>query len=414
MVEGGATEASLAMAIRETPVGKVFGDDRAGTHVLIVTDMSVTGETVTKPEHRQPPFRQNQVGKLLRACFQARHGKADSLQLTSGDLYLIFDGSRRGIHGQLANLFGTEDTGLFQKNKREVTVVYTEESVKARYRKMLEGHIQQEEVILQFTKDPMVLRGKPRLHFPGSNRGSILGPMPLEPYEEPRTWMLTQLEKRPVFGKANRVAVGGTGPATHPDEPGRAEAKGRAMVDKVEPVFYHEHPFAVDEEMVHGHDAVGIICLTAGSGRYAVLACKNKIPCTLVAMTPAHKELVLAYMERLVFNEFQVEGGPLHQAGLVEVLSKEAKKKENPMAKPAATKKLNPGKKEAQPETPKPNSAMDDLKKTSRLQHAGRAAEADAKEWGGEEGGGEEGGGDGQVGAADPGHRGGRTGGVRG
>eukprot|EP00974_Lingulodinium_polyedra_P043452 4172479-Lingulodinium_polyedra.AAC.1 len=117
--------------------------------------------------------------------------------------------------------------------------------------------------------------------------------------------------------------------------------------------------------MVNGHDAVGIICLTAGSGRYAVLACKNKIPCTLVAMTQEHKELVLAYIERLIFNEFQVEGGPLHQAGLVEVLSKE-KKKVTPKAKPTekTAKKLNSNKKEAEPETPKPtNSAMEDLKR---------------------------------------------------
>ena len=110
VVDGGATESSLVMAIKQTPVGAIFGE-ADGNQVLIMLDLSVTGETITKPAHRQPPFRQNQAGKLLRSCIQARHGRAENLQLVAGDIYCIFDGSRRGIHGSLANLFGTEELG---------------------------------------------------------------------------------------------------------------------------------------------------------------------------------------------------------------------------------------------------------------------------------------------------------------
>ncbi len=83
------------------------------------------------------------------------------MELVPGDLYNIFDRGKRGNNAQLLNIFGTETTGLLSKSKREVTAIFTEGSVGDRYNKNQAGNIQQDEAVLQVTRNPLpcILRG---------------------------------------------------------------------------------------------------------------------------------------------------------------------------------------------------------------------------------------------------------------
>ncbi len=97
-------------------------------------------------------------------------------------------------------------------SKRSVYLHYTEASVSRRYHKVQGSIVQQEEVLIMVTKSPLTLSGRKRRHFEGTHRGSILGPIQLADYELPYFWKLFAKDKKELFGKTNRVAVGGSSP----------------------------------------------------------------------------------------------------------------------------------------------------------------------------------------------------------
>ena len=87
--------------------------------------------------------------------------------------------------------------------------MFNEASVSDRYNKMYGGAVQQEEVALLVTRSVMNLTGRKRLHFPGTNRGSALGLIMHKQYADKHTFAALPKEKKEIFGRANRVAVGG-------------------------------------------------------------------------------------------------------------------------------------------------------------------------------------------------------------
>jgi len=87
--------------------------------------------------------------------------------------------------------------------------MFNEASVSERYKKMYGGAVQQEEVALMVTKSAMILNGRKRLHYPGTNRGSSMGLIMHKQYADKYTFVASPKEKKEIFGRANRVAVGG-------------------------------------------------------------------------------------------------------------------------------------------------------------------------------------------------------------
>lgn len=203
------SEQQLATAIGTSAAGQLRGDPHTGKHVGVVYDVKVSGETITQPAHRVASFRIGHFKKLLGAAFKSRSEDVNGLH--DGDIYILPDGGKHGNEGSMMNAFCTDD-GRMATTKRSIWLHFTEESVTKRYNKVGGSTVQQEELMNLVSRNPLHFSGRKRRHFEGTHRGSILGPMALESYDSVTFWKLPEKEKRDLFGKANRIAVGGAGP----------------------------------------------------------------------------------------------------------------------------------------------------------------------------------------------------------
>ena len=89
-----------------------------------------------------------------------------------------------------------------------VHVIMNEESLKAR-RKLTRGtaSLKQVETLHVICSGNLCLPDRQGKHFPGSNKGTAIGPVTLaDPDEE---WSATVKDKRTIYGKRFRIAVGG-------------------------------------------------------------------------------------------------------------------------------------------------------------------------------------------------------------
>ena len=100
-------------------------------------------------------------------------------ELHPGDLYLCFNGGKHRVSQEICNTFANDEAGRGLKTeKRAVFLRYEEESIVARSKKDTASEVRHD-ALLQITKDPMIFTGRKRLHFDGTNCGSILAPMAL-------------------------------------------------------------------------------------------------------------------------------------------------------------------------------------------------------------------------------------------
>ena len=100
--------------------------------------------------------------------------------------------------------------GALQKHCRKIFCTFNEASVSERYKKMYGGAVQQEEAALLVTRSIISLSGRKRLHYPGTNRGTNMGLIMHKQYTDKYTFQALPKEKKEIFGRANRVAVGGS------------------------------------------------------------------------------------------------------------------------------------------------------------------------------------------------------------
>ena len=354
IVEEGLTETQLALAIKGTKACMMKGEPSAGKYVEIRLDLKLTGETLTSPQHRCPTLRTAQVSKLLKSALAARNQSPTGLELNDDDVYDIFDAHKRGNHGVVMNCFADEN-GALNKTKREMIVVFSEDSIIERYNKLAEGSVQQEETLLQISKHNLIMNGRKRKTYSGTNRGTMLGPAILTPYGDDSIWKETLRVKKTIFGKANRIAVGGP----NLDLAAGEDTKKKRNENMLEPVWFHEHPYDVDEEIWLQHGVVAIICLTAGNGNAGLHAIQHKIPCTLVCLTECHAKLLRQHIERRVFAAFQDESNPLYNAALVKVLAEAEAASSNPRPEGAPPKKQR--KSPGDPSPGKPESSKKKL-----------------------------------------------------
>ena len=91
------TEQHLRDALKAIPM-IINASGRDGKeYVAIVFDPKLSGESITAPHRRKPPFRFNQFRKLLLATLAARaETESDSSKIRPGDIVILFDGGRHG------------------------------------------------------------------------------------------------------------------------------------------------------------------------------------------------------------------------------------------------------------------------------------------------------------------------------
>ena len=96
LVDGKASETTLADIIRESAVGKVRGD--ASGSAVIVYDTKLSGEDKKRPALRPPVVRKPHLDKMVRAVLRSRLSPTEPLRLSPGDVSCMCDGGRDAHH----------------------------------------------------------------------------------------------------------------------------------------------------------------------------------------------------------------------------------------------------------------------------------------------------------------------------
>jgi hypothetical protein len=324
-----SSDEAMGLLIKQTAAGRVLGDPSKGQYIYIPYDIADSGETISHPHTRVAPLRSDHLKKMCRSVMIAR----EMTDLHPGDCYNIFDGGNHGNQGHVLNQFVT-DEGQLVKQKRTLYIMYVESSITNRYKKHKTGPVQQEEYVWQISKEHLTLNGRKSLHFEGTNRGTLLGPLASVAPTCPATWRMTKEMKKEIFGKDNRIAVGGPGPAGSDEV-----AEAFKTEDGKVPVFWHTKPTIVPEELIHRLDSPATIELTAADGKTAVHCVRMRKPYCGVCFTEAHVKALEARTDHMIFRAMQDSEDILYQPALVEAMT--AKKKR---AKAKAKAKTKPGK----------------------------------------------------------------------
>jgi hypothetical protein len=324
------SEAQNAILIGDSKAGQAkgercpnaFGGVDWKTSVGIFLDVKRMGEASSVPHLRMPSIKDGRISKLVGSFLQSRRV---TNELQAGDLFFLFDGMRH--HNENALLFGfkTPDGTSIPKHKRTLTMVYSESSLMQRLERHRGfGPLHQTESLHMIGSEPMKYVKRDRMHFEGSNKGQVLSPITAPDWQADEVWKLSVKEKKLLFGKVGRIAVGGPAPGGAADGVEEAdEAGGNCRTrtgDTLEPVFFHAQPIEVDEELVHCFPLSAIIDLTGASPGLCMVAIRNRIPLFAFCFTTEHQNFLTERLERIVFEAMLVEGDKLYEPGLKELM----------------------------------------------------------------------------------------------
>lgn len=151
-------------------------------------------------------------------------------------------------------------------SRKSIYVVMSEDSVRAR-RYLVRGtaSLDQVEVMHMLSSAAISLPERAGKHFPGTNKGTVLGPVLLP--ESTSGLQATVKAKRNIYGKRNRIAVGGK------STEGKLEKRNDT---DVEPLFWWTMPAEFYEELIHRYFIKNVIDLTPGDGRFAEVCIKHR------------------------------------------------------------------------------------------------------------------------------------------
>ena len=186
--------------------------------------------------------------------------------------------------------------------------------------------VNQTETIHVFSADKMRLPVVKRKYFTGTSLGNTISEVPVPAVQD--LWHLPNEIKKALYDKY-RVAVGGRDPDGESEDVDSDEAvvadeeevtpvkKRRPALQAaaLEPVFYHEVPKTLCEELLHMYRVKAIIDLTAGAGTWALCALQSRIPYFGVTLTEIHLEELLKMLEGKIVGMMQTEGSPLYSPG---------------------------------------------------------------------------------------------------
>lgn len=368
------TEQQLREILKSIPVvANTVGRD-GKEYVGIIYDPKLSGESITAPHRRKPPFRFDKFKKLLVAALGARCPD-DPKQIQPGDLVMIFDGGRkgralivflwqskswsavltpfrppsdpvdhRGLQSRSLTAFSTTDGKKRTKANitvEKITLMFDEASLKKRVQRV-KGMQRQTETMMMCTRNLLVLPEKDRKHFKGSNKGDAIGPINVPDWST--SWALSFECKKELYGP-NRVAVGGKGdddamdegddegvdevdecddaadrdlipPAVQSLPAGAASRKSRDD-SSMEPVFYHSmFSPGFYSELIHSYNLKLIIHLTAGDGKCADACMEAKIGYVGVVFTDTHLNKLTERLTNVVLEKFGDSASSLFQPSM--------------------------------------------------------------------------------------------------
>ena len=90
------TEAELRKIIEGSEIGKLRGTP--SEPIAIIYDPKLTGESITRPRIRLPPFKEESCRACVRAVLSSRENPTE---IHPGDVYAFFDGGKTGLSSSL-------------------------------------------------------------------------------------------------------------------------------------------------------------------------------------------------------------------------------------------------------------------------------------------------------------------------
>ncbi len=218
-------------------------------------------------------------------------------------------------------------------NKKLITVAYEEDTVRMR-RGRAKGiaTLPQTETLVCVAKDTISLPERSRKHFNGSNRGSLIAWVQLEPFTD--CWPVTFGVKKKCYGKF-RVAVGGRTPgcggSTDEDGDCVGEDQGEEFDlndippvvggnkdvmkrgdENLEPFSYNSKPVKLYEEMLHTLALRGLYDLSPGDGKAAEACLEARKSYVGICMTDEHKAALFNHLVDRVAEAFGKEASNLY------------------------------------------------------------------------------------------------------
>ena len=332
------TDEELIRQMQTSAAGTLKIDGKDKGFVGVFYDSKLAGEASAQPHIRQPPLRE--AGEHLRRLAGLRLRAKSESEICDRDIWFVPDAGKDGNKSVLLSPFQGKE-----KVVRELHVWFEQKSLELRLEKV-RGFmaLNQAEKIHMITQKSLDLVEHDRLHFAGTNRGNCIGPIAMPTFDDAAVWKVNVKIKREIIGKhGGKVLVGGgllIPGATPEDIKKLSEPPKFATAD--EPVFYHATPICLDEELMHSYELRAVFCLTAGSGEMALTCLRNRRPYFGICLSTAHKEALLARLEKLVWASYQQSGDKLYESGLVDLI-KASKKDENGddiMPDPAVPKKM--------------------------------------------------------------------------
>ena len=171
-----------------------------------------------------------------------------------------------------------------------------------------------------------MLPRRKRAHFSNTNYSDCLGPIVPDCWDDEDMWSLSRKEKKAVFG-ASRVQVGGN-PA-----PGLPTVSKWKTQEK-EPVFFHQKPWKLADELVYDYFGRAIVDFSPGSGSWALVAVQRRLPYVAVCSTAEHVSGLQQHLVATVGKHLKESGNPLFDEEL-EASGKSATSKKKGNKRPA-------------------------------------------------------------------------------
>ncbi len=225
------SEGQLASAIVASPLGSLRGLAGA-TYIGVLCDPKLSGEAVTAPHIRVPPFRQDQITHLLGAATQAR---GTTGVVAAGDVYFIPDGGKHGLSAKasMGTCFKDAESKKVKNMSKTYYILYDQASLMSRRRATRTcTSLHQIEFMSVFTSSNLVLPRKRRAVYNEmalTNEADTIGPVRWPLWST--SWTMTFGKKKDLFTPENRPAVGGLTDAAQPEEEenDNEEEDGHAM-----------------------------------------------------------------------------------------------------------------------------------------------------------------------------------------
>ena len=293
--EHGLSDTSLLKTFQDSPTARCavkFNDQRDSRFLLWWIDLKLTGEAASQPHVRVTPFKADHIRRLLSVALQAGMGEQDA-QLNAAHLFGFMEGFKT-VEAQLSNFFSSDDHATqkpvrLQKDKRIMTIAYSEDSLKAR-RFTARGYISQFERMIFYSGHAIEVGRhipvKDRTRFSGSNVGDLLGFVQMVTPGSTEQWKETFFKKKQMLGtKREDVGSKGTGPSG-----GESLTPRVRQNDDMEPVCYWSTPKEVHLTLLDGEYPIAAVNdLAVGDGVFAYCCIVKKIPYLGLTWSETHR-----------------------------------------------------------------------------------------------------------------------------